>query len=375
MGDLYSFLGLTSRASDGDIKAAYRERVKLLHPDVNGAPDAEERIREVNQAYEVLGDRAARAAYNRALAGRGSKGRGGLAPLAVGAVSFLVTSGIIVAVLWRQPALMATVASEAMPRSTVAEVRSEAKLPELEPAPSPPEVEEVPAPESVPTLPEVDEAQALDASPAVEVPAAGQPEPPAEAPSEQVAVAAPAPAASTSLPSVTSTADWATYRNAQLGFKISYPADVFAETAENKDQFRTMVSRDGRARLRIAIVQNPDGTILADHRNALLAGYAGASLHYTPKGAYWFVLSGTRGEEIFYHRVTLSCDRKALHGWEVVFPAAERPVYEVIVNAMHRSYRHRNGPGARCGEPRREKAQPAGAAAGSPAPMRQTGRD
>jgi hypothetical protein len=377
MGDLYSVLGLTSRASDGDIKAAYRERVKRLHPDVNRAPDAEQRIREVNQAYEVLGDRAARAAYDRTVAGRPRKVRGGwFAPLTVGAASFLVTSSVIVALLWRQPTVMATVTSEAPPGSTFVEMHNVAEARSQEPIPDSTDPNSGPTPALTPAPPEeaeAAEAPAEHASPAMETaPKVEQPTLPSAAPQQPVAALDPSVPAATLPRPVINTKDWATYRDTRLGFKLSYPPDVFGETTENKDQQRTMASRDGRTRLRIAVAQNENGIVLGDHRNALLAGYAGASLHYTPKGTYWFVLSGTRGDQIFYHRVTLSCDRKALHGWEVVFPAAERPTYEMIVDAMHRSYRHRNGPGARCGVPRREKAQPAGAAARSPAPMRQT---
>jgi molecular chaperone DnaJ len=64
--DLYEILGVTRDASDEDLKKAYRRLVRLYHPDRNpGNQAAEERIREINAAYAVLGDPEKRQAYDR----------------------------------------------------------------------------------------------------------------------------------------------------------------------------------------------------------------------------------------------------------------------------------------------------------------------
>src|SRR3954451_21811161 len=52
--DYYGVLGVCSDASDAEIKKAYRELARELHPDVN--PGSEERVKEVTRAYEVLSD-------------------------------------------------------------------------------------------------------------------------------------------------------------------------------------------------------------------------------------------------------------------------------------------------------------------------------
>ena len=62
--DHYAALGLGSHASLADIKKAFRQKASFYHPDKNPAPDAAERFRAVQQAYEVLSDPEQRQAYD-----------------------------------------------------------------------------------------------------------------------------------------------------------------------------------------------------------------------------------------------------------------------------------------------------------------------
>jgi molecular chaperone DnaJ len=84
--DYYDVLGIKRGASDADIKAAFRRLAKELHPDRN--PDdntAEQKFKELNEAYEVLKDEQKRAAYDQFghaafEGGRGPGGPGGFGP-------------------------------------------------------------------------------------------------------------------------------------------------------------------------------------------------------------------------------------------------------------------------------------------------------
>jgi curved DNA-binding protein len=62
--DYYRILGLARNASPDDVKRAYRKLARKFHPDVSKEKDAEERFKEINEAYQTLSDPEKRAAYD-----------------------------------------------------------------------------------------------------------------------------------------------------------------------------------------------------------------------------------------------------------------------------------------------------------------------
>ena len=103
MHDLYSILGLSRHAKPEEIRAAYWTQAKRSHPDVNiGASEAERRTKEINFAYETLGDPLARAAYDLELLRLRAKARRNFwSAAALGAATFMLMAGsVTVALMW-----------------------------------------------------------------------------------------------------------------------------------------------------------------------------------------------------------------------------------------------------------------------------------
>ena len=63
--DYYEVLGVDKNAAADDLKRAYRNLAKKYHPDLNRSPDAADKFKEIQQAYDVLGDDARRQQYDR----------------------------------------------------------------------------------------------------------------------------------------------------------------------------------------------------------------------------------------------------------------------------------------------------------------------
>ena len=62
--DYYEILGVDKKATEAQIKSAYRKLAKKYHPDVDKSPSAQEKFKDINEAYEVLSDKQKRARYD-----------------------------------------------------------------------------------------------------------------------------------------------------------------------------------------------------------------------------------------------------------------------------------------------------------------------
>ncbi len=83
--DYYEVLGASKTATPAELKAAYRKLALKYHPDRNKAADAEEKFKEINEAYQILSDQQKRATYDQfghaafdPASGMGGGGAGGM---------------------------------------------------------------------------------------------------------------------------------------------------------------------------------------------------------------------------------------------------------------------------------------------------------
>jgi len=62
--DYYDILGVGKGVGEEDIRRAFRKKAMEFHPDRNKSPDAEEKFKEINEAYQVLSDSGKRSQYD-----------------------------------------------------------------------------------------------------------------------------------------------------------------------------------------------------------------------------------------------------------------------------------------------------------------------
>lgn len=367
MADLYRLLGISRRADGATIKATYYQLAKQYHPDANAGAEASERFREVHRAYETLSNPVARAEYDVQRAGARSRTRRSFLIGALAGVSTLVLMASMLPALMqrgeREPsARMQEVAKVVKTDEEVASATSSKDMNcrdvldadiALRAIDGPPQ--SLPlvscAPEPSPSVESGAQVLAYLEREREELAygrAVPEPEPSGSSMTMQSASLEPEPMSAIKPKPV----DWTLLENAGAGFGLNYPADVFApKPGALEADDRLFVSEDGHAVLRVYANRSSSRTVPSKYRAALLAKrYAGASLDYAPQRENWFVLSGTLGQEMFYERVSFSCDRRSFHGWLITYPVLERQFYDAVVEEMHRTYRYGKAAGWRCGD-------------------------
>ena len=139
---------------------------------------------------------------------------------------------------------------------------------------------------------------------------------------------------------------WETYRSERFGYSLLAPASVFEQRSETPDgrgvEFR---SNDGLVKLKVLAANNADNISLSDYRAAVLRELSGGSrLSYGPMGQSWFVLSGVRGDSIYYQKVLFACGGHVINAFALTYPEQRRRDFDGIITTIEKNFDPTTGP-------------------------------
>jgi hypothetical protein len=140
------------------------------------------------------------------------------------------------------------------------------------------------------------------------------------------------------------TGPWADEQDPGLGFQFSYPRDLFDRTeGDGKPSFHYFASRDADAKLMVGAWNNEAGQTPGEFKHWLLGNTGGYdNMTYVPGGRSWFVISGYRGEDIYYEKVMFSCAGSVVNVFAITYPKSLRSEYDPVVEQMEDSFRPSN---------------------------------
>jgi hypothetical protein len=136
---------------------------------------------------------------------------------------------------------------------------------------------------------------------------------------------------------------WLTYHNDRYGTTIDYPDFFKAQPPPGSDDGREFKSADG-ADFTVSALYNALDFDLAKYRDFIVKNLdPGAIVTYQAHGGDWFVVSGTKGADIFYQRHLLSHGGQMTEDFDISYPAALKQTYDPIVARMTKSFRPGTG--------------------------------
>jgi hypothetical protein len=152
--------------------------------------------------------------------------------------------------------------------------------------------------------------------------------------------------AAASFPAGEARAGWALESDPELGFTFSYPSELF-DRAEGYDKpsFHYFASEDSQAKFLVGGWDNSAGQSPETLKRWMMENVGGYDeLTYRPRGRSWFVLSGYRGDKIYYEKVMFSCEGQLVSVFAITYPVDQRETYDPVVERMENAFK----PGGRC---------------------------
>jgi hypothetical protein len=137
--------------------------------------------------------------------------------------------------------------------------------------------------------------------------------------------------------------DWLTYQNDRYGTTIDYPDLFKMQRPPDADDGREFKSADG-ADFTVSALYNALDFTVATYRDFIVKNLdRGSVITYETRGKDWFVISGTKGDKIFYERHLLSRGAQMTEDFVITYPASAKPTYDPIGARMAKSFRPGTG--------------------------------
>lgn len=137
----------------------------------------------------------------------------------------------------------------------------------------------------------------------------------------------------------TQAADWGTYRDTVYDCRLDYPRDRFKQDPFDVTQpFQRFSGGDSGTFFRVMGVENKDKLSVGAIRTKYMAADIPGDIVYERAKNDFLVLSGFRGESIFYSRVAVSADNGIICILEITYPRTEKRAFDGIVTRMSRSF-------------------------------------
>ncbi|ODA68854.1 hypothetical protein A7A08_00688 [Methyloligella halotolerans] len=134
---------------------------------------------------------------------------------------------------------------------------------------------------------------------------------------------------------------WSSDRDSVTGYRYTVPGAIFDPIeGDGRPAFNYFVSDDGRAKLMYgAWDKEVDATPESLKRWMIENAGGEQNLTYEPKGKSWFVVSGYKGDLIYYEKVMFSCGNRLVSIFAIAYPKSDRGRYDPAVERMEDVFR------------------------------------
>lgn len=140
-------------------------------------------------------------------------------------------------------------------------------------------------------------------------------------------------------PSLAQVEDWAVYRDSVFDCRLDYPGSLFTlEPLDIEEDFRRFSGPDAQTHFRVRGVDNTDRLSPSEIKAKYLEAELPEDIVYERTKSDFLVLSGYRGDSIFYTKVAVSPDQRAICILMITYPRSAKQRLDAVVTRMSRSF-------------------------------------